>query len=70
MYDGNITTEDEEAQLSAPMKRLFNWYHQAGTPQVNFSYEWNPALSQFTVVCSQSNPRCVDRCVRPRFDPD
>jgi aminopeptidase N len=60
MYDGNITTEDEDAQLSAPMKRLFNWYHQAGTPQVNFSYEWNPALSQFTVECSQSNPRCVE----------
>lgn len=67
MFDANTTNEQEIARNTVPMQRLFNWYHQAGTPQVQIAYRWNPETRQMIIKCSQSNPRCVE--ISGTYDP-
>ncbi|VBB17687.1 hypothetical protein YASMINEVIRUS_150 [Yasminevirus sp. GU-2018] len=60
MFDANITSDETRDKYATPMRRLFNWYHQAGTPQVKLMFEWDVNAMQFIVNCSQTNPRCVE----------
>jgi aminopeptidase N len=43
-----------------PMKRLFEWYGQAGTPQldVRSTYDWDK--KEYTVHCKQTNKKCIE----------
>lgn len=67
MFDANTTNYQEITKNSIPMRRLFNWYHQPGTPRVSISYQWNKNNQQMTVKCTQTNPRCIE--ISGTYDP-
>ena len=54
MNDANI---GDNKNLDLSMKRLFNWYHQCGTPilEINYTYSNNC----FKMICKQTNPKCL-----------
>jgi aminopeptidase N len=67
MYDANLTTQLELSKYSKPMNRLFNWYHQPGTPHIDIKYTWNNKTQQMHIKCSQTNPKCIE--LLGKYDP-
>ena len=55
MYDANINTNK---LLDQPLKSLFNWYHQLGTPELTITYHYDN-ISKFTIECHQSNEKSM-----------
>jgi aminopeptidase N len=67
MYDANTITQLELSKYSQPMSRLFNWYHQPGTPHINITFAWNNKTHQMHIKCSQTNPKCKE--LLGKYDP-
>lgn len=62
LYDANI---GDNQNLDLPMKRLFNWYHQCGTPILDINYTYIDGV--LNITCKQSNPKCME--INGTYDP-
>ncbi|WP_390130091.1 aminopeptidase N [Synechococcus sp. HIMB2401] len=67
-FDGTAATTEDFVQaiadgatsqgepLGFDLDRFKRWYHQAGTPELSISRQWNSELGQLTVDLQQSTP--------------
>jgi aminopeptidase N len=69
MFDANTMTEQEIEKNTVPMQRLFNWYHQAGTPRVSIEYQWNPETHTMNISCKQSILHTESKNDQQPYDP-
>lgn len=58
MFDANTVTPDARENFTVPMQRLFNWYHQAGTPSVSINYRYDTVSNKMVLRCTQTNSKC------------
>ncbi len=64
MYDANI---DIDKKLTEPMLRLFNWYHQPGTPMLRIDYMYDPLKLELKINTKQTNQVCTN--INKKYDP-
>ena len=65
MLDANDTNNNVE--LKHLMQRLFNWYHQAGTPKVSIKYNYDSQNKTLNFNVVQKNEKCLE--INKKYDP-
>ncbi|MDP1835758.1 MAG: aminopeptidase N [Chlamydiales bacterium] len=72
LYDGQaVTTEDfvraMEIASGRDLTQFRRWYHQAGTPRVSVTYQYDAIAKTFAITCEQSCAPTADGSAKEPF---